>query len=105
MVSPLPLPIDATGGKVDPALVGTWIMIRNPGQWVWRVAGNGTYEFHSEAPDNTPSNNGTLTADDGHYTLHAISMTWEDVGTYAVQSPGTILATGKLGTGTWKRAQ
>jgi hypothetical protein len=103
--SPLPLPIDATGGKVDPALVGTWIMIRNPGQWVWRVAGNGTYEFHSEAPDNTPSNNGTLTANGGHYTLRAISMTWEDVGTYVVQSAGTILATGKLGTGTWKRAQ
>ena len=102
--SPLPLPVGVTGGKVDPIFVGTWIMNRNPGQWVWRVAGNGTYEFHSEAPDNTPSNNGTLTSASGHYTLHAISMTWDDVGTYVVQSRDVIVATGKLGTGTWKRA-
>jgi hypothetical protein len=102
--SPMPLPLDVTGGKVDPVLVGTWIMERNPGQWVWRVASNGTYEFHSEAPDNFSSNNGTLATDSGHYTLHAISMTWDDVGTYVVQSPNVIVATGKLGTGTWKRA-
>jgi Domain of unknown function (DUF4189) len=102
--SPLPLPQGVTGGKVDPALVGTWIMDRNPGQWVWRVAANGTYEFHSEAPDNTPSNNGTLTARRGHYTLHAISLTWDDVGTYVLQSRDVVLATGKLGSGTWKRA-
>lgn len=103
--SPLPLPIGVTGGKVDAALVGTWIMDRNPGQWVWRVAANGTYEFHSEAADNTPSNNGTLTADGGHYTLHAVSLAWDDVGSYIVQSPDVVVATGKLGTGTWKRAK
>ena len=102
--SPMPLPLGVTGGKVDPALVGTWIMDRNPGHWVWRVAANGTYEFHSEAPDNSPSNNGTLAADTGHYTLHAISLTWDDVGTYTVMSRDVIVATGKLGTGTWKRA-
>lgn len=102
--SPLPLPQGVTGGKVDGTLVGTWIMDRNPGQWVWRVAANGTYEFHSEAPDNTPSNNGTLTADSGHYTLHAISLTWDDVGTYIVQNRNVVVATGKLGTGIWKRA-
>jgi hypothetical protein len=103
--SPLPLPTGVSGGKVDPALVGTWIMDRNPGQWVWRVAANGTYEFHSEAADNTPSNNGTLTMAGGHYTLHAISLAWDDVGTYIVQSPDVVVATGKLGTGTWKRAR
>jgi hypothetical protein len=103
--SPLPFPVGVTGGKVDSAVVGTWIMNRNPGQWVWRVAGNGTYEFHSEAPDNTPSNDGTLTADGGHYTLHALSMTWDDVGTYVVQSRDAIAATGKLGSGIWIRAK
>ena len=102
--APLPLPIGVNGGKVDPVLVGTWIMNRNPGQWVWRVADNGTYEFHSEAMDNFSSNNGTLTAGSGHYTLHAISMTWDDVGTYTVQSRNQVVATGKLGTGTWIRA-
>lgn len=103
--APLPLPQGVEGGKVDPVLVGTWIMERNPGRWVWRVTANGTYEFHSEAMDNFPSNNGTLAADRGHYTLHAISQTWDDVGTYVVQSRDVIVATGKLGTGTWKRAR
>lgn len=56
--SPLPLPIGVTGGKVDPVLVGTWIMTRNPGEWAWRIAGNGTYVFHSAAMDNSPPNNG-----------------------------------------------
>lgn len=97
--APLPLPIGLSGGKVDPVLVGTWIMKRNPGQWVWRVAANGTYEFHSEAMDNTPSNNGTLTASGGHYTLHAISLAWDDVGTYIAQDRNKVVATGKLGTG------
>lgn len=103
--SPLPLPIGVNGGKVDPALVGTWIMVRNPGQWAWRIAGNGTYVFHSAAIDNAPPNNGTLTATGGHYTLHALSMNYDDAGTYVVKGRDEIVATGKLGTGIWKRAQ
>jgi hypothetical protein len=101
--SPLPLPSGGQGGKVDAALVGTWAMLRNPGQWIWRVAANGTYEFHSETDDNTPSNAGMFSGSGGHYTLHAISMQWDDAGTYVVQSPGVIVYTGRLGTGTWKR--
>jgi hypothetical protein len=103
--SPLPLPIGVNGGKVDPVLVGTWIMIRNPGQWAWRIANNGTYVFHSAAMDNAPPNNGTLTATGGRYALHALSMNYDDEGTYVVKSRDEIVATGKLGTGTWKRAQ
>ncbi|HMG85949.1 MAG TPA: DUF4189 domain-containing protein [Terracidiphilus sp.] len=101
--APLPLPTGVLAGKVDPVMVGTWEMIRNPGRWIWRVAANGTYEFHSEAIDNTPSNAGTFTAASGHYTLHAITMEWDDTGTYTVQSQDVVVATGKLGTGTWKR--
>lgn len=101
--SPMPLPTGVSGGKVDPAMVGTWAMERNPGRWIWRVTANGTYEFHSETDDNTPSNAGTFTASAGHYTLHAISTQWDDVGTYTVQSQNVVVATGKLGTGTWKR--
>jgi hypothetical protein len=101
--SPLPLPTEVQGGKVDTVMVGTWEMVRNPGRWIWRVTANGTYEFHSEAVDNTPSNAGTLTASGGHYTLHAITTQWDDVGTYVVQSPTVVVATGRLGTGTWKR--
>jgi hypothetical protein len=101
--APLPLPMGVQGGKVDPMMVGTWEMIRNPGRWIWRVAANGTYEFHSEAIDNTPSNAGTPTAAAGHYTLHAITMEWDDTGTYTAQSQDVVVAIGKLGTGTWKR--
>jgi Domain of unknown function (DUF4189) len=101
--SPLPLPPGGSAASVDPNMVGTWELFINPGRWVWRVAPNGTYELHSEAMDNTPSNAGTFSASSGRYTLHAISMSWDDAGTYKVQSPGVVVATGKLGTGTWKR--
>jgi len=101
--SPLPLPPGGSAATVDPNMVGTWELFINPGRWVWRVAPNGTYEFHSEAMDPTPSNAGTFTASNGKYTLHALSMSWDDAGTYKVQSPGVVVATGKLGTGTWKR--
>ena len=101
--SPLPLPPGGSTATVDPNMVGTWELFINPGRWVWRIAPNGTYELHSEAMDATPSNAGTFTASNGHYTLHAISMNWDDAGTYKVQSPGVVIATGKLGTGTWKR--
>ncbi len=101
--SPMPLPPGGTAATVDPNMVGTWQLLVNPGRWIWRVAPNGTYEFHSEAMDNTPSNAGTFSASSGKYTLHALSMSWDDAGTYEVQSPGVVVATGKLGTGTWKR--
>jgi hypothetical protein len=101
--SPLPLPPGGSAATVDPNMVGTWELFINPGRWVWRVAPNGTYEFHSEAMDPTPSNAGTFSASNGKYTLHALSMSWDDSGTYKVQSPGVVVATGKLGTGTWKR--
>ena len=101
--SPLPLPPGGSTSSVDPNMVGTWELLINPGRWIWRVAPNGTYEFHSEAMDNTPSNAGTFSASNGHYTLHAITVSWDDAGTYIVQSPGVVVATGKLGTGTWKR--
>ena len=101
--SPLPLPIGVQGGSVDPAMVGTWELFINPGRWIWRVASNGTYELHSEAMDATPSNAGTFTASNGKYTLHALTMPWDDTGTYKVQSPTVVVATGKLGTGTWRK--
>jgi len=101
--SPLPLPPGESTATVDPNMVGTWELFINPGRWIWRVAPNGTYELHSEAIDNTPSNAGTFSASNGRYTLHAITMNWDDVGTYKVQAQGVVVATGKLGTGTWRR--
>ena len=79
------------------------MMLINPGYWIWRVAENGIYEFHSEAMNGAGPNAGTFTTSQGHYTLHAISRNWDDIGTYEFQGPDTVVATGKLGTGTWHR--
>jgi hypothetical protein len=101
----LPQPSGGTG-SVDPNLVGTWeIEVGQPstGRWLWQVTANGTYEVHSEAFDGTPTNAGTFSAGAGQYTLHATNISWDDSGTYSFQPPGTLVATGKLGTGTWHK--
>jgi hypothetical protein len=101
---PFPLPPNVTGGKVDPAVVGTWEFPMNPGRWVWEIAANGTYEFHTEAPDGAPSHAGTFSANSGIWTLVSIAG-YEDTdgGTYLMQGPNTMVMTGKLGVGTWQR--
>jgi hypothetical protein len=101
--SPLPLPPGNQPGSVDPNLVGTWELLINPGFWVWQIGRNGTYTFQSQAADGAPSHMGTFTASNGHYTLHATNMSIDDVGTYKYQAPGTLVATGRLGTGIWRR--
>ncbi len=101
--APLPLPPIGSPGTVDPALVGLWKLNVNGGIWVWQIAANGTYTFHSEAPDRAPSHNGNFETNAGHYTLHAASMVWDDQGTYTMQGSTAVVMTGKLGTGTWYR--
>jgi hypothetical protein len=102
----LPLPSGGQAGSVDPNWVGAWeIDINGPngGRWVMQVSSNGTYEMHSEALDQVGSNAGTFSAKAGRYTLHANNISWDDSGTYTFQPPGTIVAAGKLGTGTWHK--
>jgi hypothetical protein len=101
--SPLPLPPGGKPGSVDPAFVGLWGLNVSSGIWVWQVSANGTYTFHSEAPDNTLPHDGTFTASSGKYTLHAITTQWDDQGTYTMQGSTAVSMTGKLGTGTWMR--
>jgi hypothetical protein len=101
--NPLPLPPGGSPGLVDPALVGLWKLNVSNGIWVWEISVNGTYTFHSESPDNLPPNAGQFTASNGHYTLHAVTEQWDDLGTYILQSSGVMVASGKLGTGTWYR--
>jgi len=101
--SPLPLPPGGSPGMVDPTLVGIWKLTVSSGIWVWQIGADGTYTFHSEAPDNTPSHDGTFETNNGHYTLHAYTMTWDDQGTYTMQGSTAVVMTGKLGTGTWYR--
>jgi Domain of unknown function (DUF4189) len=101
--SPLPLPPGGSPGMVDPALVGLWKLTVNSGIWVWQIGADGTYTFHSEAPDNTQPHDGTFMTNNGHYTLHAVTVNWDDQGTYTMQGSTAVTMTGKLGTGTWYR--
>jgi hypothetical protein len=101
--SPLPLPPGGKPGSVDPALVGLWGLNVPSGIWVWQISANGTYTFHSEAPDNTLPHAGTFTASNGKYTLHSLVSPWNDVGTYTMQGTTAVSMTGKLGTGMWER--
>jgi hypothetical protein len=101
--SPLPLPSGGKPGSVDPRLVGLWKLDAGSGIWVWQIAANGTYTFHSEALDSTAPHAGTFTASNGKYTLHAININWDDLGTYTMQGSTAAVMTGKLGTGTWVR--
>jgi len=99
--APLPLPPGGTPGSVDPSLVGYWKLYVNSGIWVWEISVNGTYTFHSEATDGTLPHNGTFTASNGKYTLHSVSMQWDDQGTYTLPSASVMVGVGKLGKGTW----
>jgi hypothetical protein len=101
--SPLPLPPGNQPGSVDSHLVGLWEHLINPGYWVLEIGPNGTYTFHSEAPDGGAPTMGTFTASNGRYIMHATTLTWDDTGTYKYQTPGTLVMTGKLGTGAWRR--
>jgi hypothetical protein len=101
--SPLPLPSAGQPGSVDPSLVGLWKLDAGSGIWVWQISTNGAYTFHSEALDSTGPHAGTFTARNGKYTLHAININWDDLGTYTMQGSTAVVMTGKLGTGTWVR--
>jgi len=101
--SPLPLPPLEPTGPADPAIVGLWAQNVNSGIWVYQFSANGTYATHSEAPDNVPPQAGQFTASNGKFTVHAISVVWEDQGTYTFQGTTTMLLSGKLGTGTLYR--
>ena len=95
---------------IDPALVGTWeIMVpsgRSQSRWVWQMMGDGTYKFHTEGGRAAPSHEGTLTAANGRWTLHALkglSKDYSDGGSYEIHDTIAVI-TGKLGTGYWKRS-
>lgn len=94
---------------IDSALVGTWeIMVpstRGSSRWIWQIMGDGTYKFHAEGGRAAPSHEGTITAANGRWTLHALKglTNYADSGSYEVRD-ATAVITGKLGTGYWKRS-
>jgi hypothetical protein len=94
---------------VDHNLVGTWeLSVPNPqgvARWVWEIHPDGTYDFHAEGPGAAPSHHGTFAAAKGSYTLTSTTAAWNDTGTYQFTGPDTLVANGRLGTGSWHRVR
>jgi hypothetical protein len=94
---------------IDPALVGTWeIMVpsdRGMSRWIWHIMGDGTYKFRSKGPRAATAHEGTITAINGHWSIHANrGLTgYDDGGSYEIRDTAAVI-TGKLGTGYWKRS-
>jgi hypothetical protein len=94
---------------IDPALVGTWeIMVpsdRGMSRWIWRIMSDGTYKFRAEGPRAAPSHEGTMSAVNGRWSIHANRglTNYDDSGSYEIRDTAAVI-TGKLGTGYWKRS-
>jgi hypothetical protein len=95
---------------IDPALVGTWeIMVpssRGQSRWIWQIMGDGTYKFHAEGGRPAAPHEGTMTASNGHWSLHALRglpNDYRDGGPYEIHDTIAVI-TGKLGTGYWRRS-
>jgi len=97
---------EAAASNVDPGLVGVWTMEvpndQGTARWVWDVHADGTYSFHAEGPGNVPAHGGSFAGFAGHYLLNSTTLSWTDAGTYQLQGD-SMLASGKLGKGTWTR--
>jgi len=90
---------------LDANLIGTWQLPVKTGRWVWEIAADGTYKFHSEALDGAPSHAGVFTASKGQWTLAATTGLpgYTDSGQYLFQTPNIWMAKGKLGGAAWIR--
>jgi hypothetical protein len=93
----------------DTKLVGTWDLevptAAGSSRWVWNIRENSTYDFHAEGPGDTPSHSGTFSASKGKYTLISTTMAWNDSGTYQLAGDDTLVASGRLGTASWRRVR
>jgi len=87
---------------VDANLVGTWEIPFKRGPWVLTINRDGTYKFHSEAQDGTPSHGGIFSASNGRWSLKAATG-YADSGFYLFQAPDLWIATGKVGAAAWLR--
>jgi len=95
----------ASPASLDAHLIGTWQLPVKGGNWVWEIAGDGSYKFHSEAMDGAPSHAGIFTASANQWTLTATSgiPSYTDNGQYLYQGPNIWMAKGKHGGAAWIR--
>lgn len=88
----------AAADTVDPALVGTWKLQWQRADFFWAVRPDGLYRMHGPGATRQL---GKIEAKQGRFSLK--SLMWADSGPYAFSNPDTVLVTGQLGPGTWKR--
>jgi hypothetical protein len=95
---------------VDPAVVGTWEMPvplgQFTGRWIWEINADGTYSFQTDPPNIIQSHQGRVGFGQGRWWQQASAGLpgWTDGGTYQMNGPDMLLATGQLGTGLWRRS-
>ncbi|MGH6846247.1 MAG: caspase family protein [Methylocella sp.] len=96
---------------VDRATSGTWEATvpnnRGVARWIWDILPGGTYRFRSEGPGSVKRHEGTITLSDGRWTLRSTLglAGWVDGGTYEFRDVNTLVMTGRLGTGIWRRIE
>jgi hypothetical protein len=92
--------------EVDPRVVGVWEIRLTEGgatvRLIWEIAADGQYRQRSEPPGAISEHQGNASFADGRWQLSA-AADWTDGGTYEVPDPTTLVATGRLGEGIWKR--
>jgi len=94
---------------VDPGAVGTWeTMIpskQGMARWTWDILPGGTYRFRNEGPGPVKRHEGTIAVSNGRWTLHSTRglAGWRDGGSYEFRDVNTLVMTGRLGTGIWRR--
>jgi hypothetical protein len=94
---------------IDPAAVGTWeTMVPNSqgvARWIWEILPDGIYRFRSEGPGAARRHEGTMTLGDGRWTLLSTRglAGWQDGGPYEFRDANTLVMTGRLGMGIWRR--
>ncbi len=90
---------DLSQGGVDSRLVGTWKLVGINWDLYWVIRADGLYRLHGQDPK--AQHRGRFEAAHNKWSLS--SPQWEDGGTYELPDADTWKATGKLGTGVWKR--
>lgn len=94
---------------VESRVVGTWEILvpnnRGIARWVWSILPDGTYRFRSEGAGAVPAHEGEVGAKEGRWWLRATKglVGWDDGGAYELRDHNTLLMSGRLGSGLWRR--
>ncbi|RJQ64670.1 MAG: hypothetical protein C4530_01710 [Desulfobacteraceae bacterium] len=84
---------------VDMALVGTWKLEWQHAGLFWAIRSDGVYRMHG--PGAAARQLGKIEAKQGRFSMKA--PFWMDSGPYKLSNADTLVITGQLGPGTWKR--